>query len=191
MPNKAAVAAAVRAGSLQPFGNAQPCSHLSQNLCKPSDTLQHLFLAIPKLVFRAYHHCAQVFTALYNTDDNCLVAAPTGSGKTVCAEFAILRMLAKVRAGFGGPPVLLPSKPSNAAYWHVAGLLPTHASVLNRPPAHGQADGRRHPLSQHLCDCIGVVEQLSRRARASPGAEHTVASEAQQISHDPILNLKP
>lgn len=28
---------------------------------------------------------------LYNTDDNALVAAPTGSGKTVCAEFATLR----------------------------------------------------------------------------------------------------
>ncbi|GKC19573.1 DExH-box ATP-dependent RNA helicase DExH12-like protein, partial [Tanacetum coccineum] len=28
---------------------------------------------------------------LYNTDDNVLVAAPTGSGKTICAEFAILR----------------------------------------------------------------------------------------------------
>ena len=39
----------------------------------------------------------QVFTALYNTDENSLVAAPTGSGKTVCAEFAILRMLQKVR----------------------------------------------------------------------------------------------
>ncbi|XP_048127007.1 DExH-box ATP-dependent RNA helicase DExH12-like [Rhodamnia argentea] len=33
----------------------------------------------------------QVFTMLYNTDDNVLVAAPTGSGKTICAEFAILR----------------------------------------------------------------------------------------------------
>ncbi|KEH28650.1 U5 small nuclear ribonucleoprotein 200 kDa helicase [Medicago truncatula] len=33
----------------------------------------------------------QVFTALYNSDDNALVAAPTGSGKTICAEFAILR----------------------------------------------------------------------------------------------------
>ncbi|OMO90989.1 hypothetical protein COLO4_18725 [Corchorus olitorius] len=33
----------------------------------------------------------QVFTILYNTDDNVLVAAPTGSGKTICAEFAILR----------------------------------------------------------------------------------------------------
>ncbi|KAJ0084931.1 hypothetical protein Patl1_29455 [Pistacia atlantica] len=33
----------------------------------------------------------QVFTVLYNSDDNVLVPAPTGSGKTVCAEFAILR----------------------------------------------------------------------------------------------------
>ncbi|WCJ30807.1 U5 small nuclear ribonucleoprotein helicase putative [Euphorbia peplus] len=33
----------------------------------------------------------QVFTVLYNTDDNVLVAAPTGSGKTICAEFSILK----------------------------------------------------------------------------------------------------
>ena len=33
----------------------------------------------------------QVFTVLYNSDDNVLVAAPTGSGKTICAEFALLR----------------------------------------------------------------------------------------------------
>ena len=37
----------------------------------------------------------QVFAALYNTDDNILVAAPTGSGKTICAEFAILRNFQK------------------------------------------------------------------------------------------------
>ncbi len=44
------------------------------------------------------HHTQkqQVFTALYNSDDSCLLAAPTGSGKTFCAEFAILRMLDKV-----------------------------------------------------------------------------------------------
>ena len=40
----------------------------------------------------------QVFTVLYQHDDNCLVAAPTGSGKTICAEFAILRLVQKVRA---------------------------------------------------------------------------------------------
>ena len=36
-----------------------------------------------------------MFTALYNMDDSCLVAAPTGSGKTACAEFAVLRMINK------------------------------------------------------------------------------------------------
>ena len=41
----------------------------------------------------------QVFQCLYNTDDNALVGAPTGSGKTVCAEFAILRMLNKLAKG--------------------------------------------------------------------------------------------
>ncbi len=34
----------------------------------------------------------QTFSALYESDDNILVCAPTGSGKTICAEFAILRL---------------------------------------------------------------------------------------------------
>lgn len=34
----------------------------------------------------------QVFQALYTTNDNVLVAAPVGSGKTICAEFALLRL---------------------------------------------------------------------------------------------------
>ncbi|CAO2171153.1 unnamed protein product [Urochloa humidicola] len=33
----------------------------------------------------------QVFTVMYNSDDSVLIAAPTGSGKTICVEFAILR----------------------------------------------------------------------------------------------------
>ncbi|KAF0902989.1 hypothetical protein E2562_022619 [Oryza meyeriana var. granulata] len=41
----------------------------------------------------------QVFTVLYNTDDSVLVAAPTGSGKTICAEFAILRNHQKAVSG--------------------------------------------------------------------------------------------
>ncbi|PSC69011.1 U5 small nuclear ribonucleo 200 kDa helicase-like [Micractinium conductrix] len=41
----------------------------------------------------------QVFTALYNTDDSALVAAPTGSGKTICAEFALLRMIQRASEG--------------------------------------------------------------------------------------------
>lgn len=35
--------------------------------------------------------CA-VFNSVYNSDDNIFIGAPTGSGKTICAEFAILRM---------------------------------------------------------------------------------------------------
>ncbi|XP_065882563.1 U5 small nuclear ribonucleoprotein 200 kDa helicase-like [Dysidea avara] len=38
----------------------------------------------------------QVFNALYSTQDNVLVASPTGSGKTICAEFAILKLFADV-----------------------------------------------------------------------------------------------
>lgn len=41
----------------------------------------------------------QVFAALYNTDDAVFIGAPTGSGKTVCAEFAILRMISRALNG--------------------------------------------------------------------------------------------
>lgn len=35
----------------------------------------------------------QVFFTLYNTWDNVLLGAPTSSGKTLCAELAIFRLL--------------------------------------------------------------------------------------------------
>ena len=41
----------------------------------------------------------QVFQSLFNTDQNVFVGAPTGAGKTVCAEFAILRLWAKHKDG--------------------------------------------------------------------------------------------
>ncbi|KAK6061587.1 DEAD/DEAH box helicase, partial [Cooperia oncophora] len=37
----------------------------------------------------------QIFHCLYNTDENALIGAPTGSGKTLCAELAIFRLLQK------------------------------------------------------------------------------------------------
>lgn len=47
--------------------------------------------------FRSFNPIqTQTFNVLYNLDDNVLVAAPTGSGKTVCAEFALLRMVKEV-----------------------------------------------------------------------------------------------
>lgn len=41
----------------------------------------------------------QTFHELFKTSKNCLVCAPSGSGKTACAEFAILRMLMTVSDG--------------------------------------------------------------------------------------------
>lgn len=41
----------------------------------------------------------QTFNSLYKTDQNVFVGAPTGSGKTVCAEFALLRHWAQPDAG--------------------------------------------------------------------------------------------
>ncbi|KAK5124119.1 hypothetical protein LTR85_001822 [Meristemomyces frigidus] len=41
----------------------------------------------------------QTFNALFQSDDNVLVGSPTGSGKTVCAEFALLRHWTKADSG--------------------------------------------------------------------------------------------
>ena len=41
----------------------------------------------------------QTFHELFKSDRNCLVCAPSGSGKTACAEFAILRMLTNTSEG--------------------------------------------------------------------------------------------
>ena len=41
----------------------------------------------------------QVFNSLFTSDENVFIGAPTSSGKTVCAEFAILRHWAKGQTG--------------------------------------------------------------------------------------------
>lgn len=41
----------------------------------------------------------QVFNALFTTNDNVLIGAPTGSGKTACAEFALLRHWSVAESG--------------------------------------------------------------------------------------------
>jgi len=41
----------------------------------------------------------QVFNSLFATDENVFVGAPTGSGKTVCAEFALLRHWSRETTG--------------------------------------------------------------------------------------------
>lgn len=37
----------------------------------------------------------QVFNAVYNSDENVFIGAPTGSGKTAIAEFALYRLLSQ------------------------------------------------------------------------------------------------
>ena len=41
----------------------------------------------------------QVFSSLFSTNDNVFIGAPTGTGKTICAEFAILRHWASQAQG--------------------------------------------------------------------------------------------
>ena len=47
--------------------------------------------SLANLVFFSFLFVS-VFNSVYNSDDNVFLGAPSGSGKTICAEFAILRM---------------------------------------------------------------------------------------------------
>jgi len=56
-----------------------------------SPDAEQLFAAQGLKVFNPIQ--TQTFSTLYSTNDNCLICAPAASGKVVCAEFSILRML--------------------------------------------------------------------------------------------------
>jgi len=45
-----------------------------------------------RLFCYAFIGLVQIFHALYHTDNNVLLGAPTGSGKTISAELAMLRL---------------------------------------------------------------------------------------------------
>lgn len=63
---------------------------------------KHRFASFALLnFFLIMHHCftyitygllGQTFHVLYHTDNNVLLGAPTGSGKTISAELAMLRL---------------------------------------------------------------------------------------------------
>ena len=54
------------------------------------------FEALYSSTFQTFNkNDTQVFQALYTTDENVFIGAPTSSGKTICAEFALLRLRSK------------------------------------------------------------------------------------------------
>eukprot|EP00051_Salpingoeca_urceolata_P033013 m.18457 g.18457 ORF g.18457 m.18457 type:complete len:2150 (-) comp5725_c0_seq1:68-6517(-) len=55
--------------------------------------LETLYKGFKTQTFNAIQ--TQVFNTLYTTDDNTFIGAPTGSGKTVCAELAMFRAFAE------------------------------------------------------------------------------------------------
>ncbi|EWM22383.1 u5 small nuclear ribonucleoprotein helicase [Nannochloropsis gaditana] len=62
----------------------------------PISALRAPTLLEPVLAARGYTHFnalqTQAFTELYDTDNNVLICAPPGSGKKLCAEFAMFRL---------------------------------------------------------------------------------------------------
>lgn len=74
-----------------------PCTELLDLQPLPVSALQHpVFESIYRARFKYFNPIqTQVFGALYSSDDNVFVGAPAGSGKTICAEFALLRAFHK------------------------------------------------------------------------------------------------
>ena len=65
---------------------------------------------------------SQTFNVLYNSDENVLIGAPPSSGKSLCAEFAILRLFGNKPEGGSGRCVYIAPFQSVAetvyARWH-------------------------------------------------------------------------
>ena len=76
-------------------------------VCLPSNSMLCRNVEFEKMYkgFRSFNPMqTQTYNVLYNSDDNVLVAAPTGSGKTVCGEFAVMRVIKEVRPSCTGTP---------------------------------------------------------------------------------------
>ena len=92
--------AAVSKRSLVMFGDTiRSVANDASSVCRHTSIFLHSLAAVHGASPQsACVVSVQVFSTLFGSNDNVLVCAPTGSGKTVCAEFAIMHMLAEVEA---------------------------------------------------------------------------------------------
>lgn len=86
----------------------------------------------------------QVFHSLYDTDENMLIAAPPGSGKTVCAELALMRLFLK---------------DPNATAVYIAPL----EAIANVRTVAAVASLRQHRLSCVVMSLCGVRDRSATR----------------------------
>lgn len=95
-----------------------------------------------------------MFNSLYNSDDNIFLGAPTGSGKTVCAEFALLRLFSQqpdARAVYVSPR---------------AELVEVQFQEWSQKFGAKLGESLRRLIAE-LSKCIGLFSVFSRQANAS------------------------
>jgi len=114
----------------------------------------------------------QTFHHLFKTDKNCLICAPAGSGKSACAEFAIMRMLVNDPQG---KCVYVAPKEETAANTF-ADWNGRFGSIL-RPGQVAQLSGETAPDLKLLSEAKIVVctakqwDAISRRWRQRKGVQ--------------------
>ncbi|XP_054265192.1 U5 small nuclear ribonucleoprotein 200 kDa helicase isoform X1 [Macrosteles quadrilineatus] len=136
----------------------------------------------------------QVFNAVYNSDDNIFVGAPTGSGKTAIAEFAVLRLL--TQHADGRCVYLVPKEPLAEivfADWHQKFNTTLGKKVVMLTGETG-TDLKLLAKGQIIITTAEKWDVLSRRWKQRKNVQNVqlfIVDELQQIGGDegPVLEV--
>jgi ATP-dependent DNA helicase HFM1/MER3 len=102
---------------------------IDQGIVLPTSTLpDRLRSVFPFDYFNAMQ--SRAFQPIYGSDTNIVLSAPTGSGKTVCFEFAIARLMSNDPSSTGPFKVFL--LPTSLALKSTGNLYWTHQDSLSR-----------------------------------------------------------